>query len=272
MAKSTKIEAPPTSSVSSGIKAVELPPSSAATPVSKQYSEAQHHFEQAIQEGQVLLSKVMIDAYRECAARHLDAQRALEGLSVEAYKNHLSTLTEASALSAFSGSSADAYQEYHRLGTELSTQYTLHKRLENAYQQLTAALTEAQSNSDAAVSTTKAYGTYLEQLKEASTLAEQTRSQAEQAYSTLLSAYTDDCARHQKRLQTAYQAYFNDLREAYTRSDFERRVAAATKDYMAVAQDALKQSMSIYAAAAAGLIDAHKSAGDNLQPQRAAGS
>lgn len=270
MAKSTTIEAPPSSSVSSGIEAVEPPPNSAAATASLQYADAQHRFEQAIQEGQLLLGKVMIDAYRECTARQLEAQRELEGLAVEAYKNHLSTLTEVSALSTFSGSGADAYREYYRLGTELSTH--LHKPLENAYQQLTVALTEAQSHGDPAASAATAYGAYFERLKDASTLAEKTRSQAEEAYSTLLSAYTEDCTRHQSRLQTAYQAYINGLREAYTRSDFERRVATATKEYTAAAQNALKQSMSIYAAAAADLIDAHKSAGDNLQPPRAAGS
>jgi hypothetical protein len=264
--------APPSSSVSSGIQAVEPPPGSAAATAWLQYADAQHRFEQAIQEGQVLLGKVMIDAYRECTARQLEAQRELEGLAVEAYKNHISTLTEVSALSTFSGSGADAYREYYRLGTELSTQYALHKPLENAYQQLTVALTEAQSHGDPAASTAAAYGAYFERLKEVSTLAEKTRRQTEEAYSTLLSAYTEDCTRHQGRLQTAYQAYINGLREAYTRSDFERRVATATKEYTAAAQNALKQSMSIYAAAAADLIDAHKSAGDNLQPPRAAGS
>jgi hypothetical protein len=266
MAKSTTIEAPPSPDVSSGIEAVEPPPSSAAATASLQYADAQHRFEQAIQEGQVLLGKVMIDAYRECTARQLEAHRELEDLAVEAYKNHLSALTEVSASSTFSGPGADAYQEYCRLGTELSTQYALYKPLENAYQQLTVALTEAQNHSEPAASTATAYSAYFERLKEASTLAEKTRSQAEEAYSTLLSAYSEDCTRHQSRLQTAYQAYINGLREAYTRSDFERRMATATKEYTTAAQNALKQSMSIYAAAAADLIDAHKSAGDNLQP------
>lgn len=235
--------------------------SAAATTGAREYADAQQRFSKATASAQVLLQKLLLNAYRDYSTSLQEAQRDLEGRAFEAYQNLVSAHVESSAVG---GGGAEAYQEYVRAGTEVATQSNFQDEAGSAYQELMMAVAGAQNEPDAQPRLAAEYSKYVGRLESTWKTAQEKHTRAEQAYTALVKACNDDLTRRQQDLKFAYEQYAGHLKEAHAQSDFEKRVTTAADGYVAAVNDAWKQAQTIYNDAAAGLIAAQKAVVESL--------
>ena len=222
----------------------------------KQYSEAQQKFERATNDANLDAHNTLLTAYRDYATELHNAQHEFEGFALEVYQNYLAKLIQSPDVAGDAAN--DHFWEFVRLTTELSGEGGWGDSVEKAYRDLLKAFALTENQADAAVRQAEAYGVYVEQLTEAWKQTEPKQKQAEQAYLAYVKNFKDGLTQGQAALDSAYQDYLKDLNQAYLRSDLEKRASAATKTYLAKAQEAWKQSQSVQADAAKELIESQE--------------
>lgn len=227
--------------------------------------QAQRQFEQTLREGELLLHRALLEAQRNYGSRLQEAQRDLEGLVLGAYQNYLSALTDASAATAANERGADAYEEFVRSTTELSSQGAFGKAVQDAYEALASSVTAAAApQGGGLVDSAESYRRFGDTLTEAWKQAQGHHDRAAQAYAACVAAWKEGAEQRQHDIGAAYQAYVDNLKEAYIRSDVEGRAASAAKDYAATAEEAWKRAQAAYSDAVIALVNAGKSIAEGL--------
>jgi hypothetical protein len=234
----------------------------------KQYSEAQQKFERTTNEANLEAHNTLLNAYREYATELQNMQHDFEGHALEVYQKYLANLSEAAGSDTARKAGNDHYWEFVRLTTELSGEGGWLESAQNAYRDLLKTLAQTATQADAVVQQAEAYRVYVEQLTKSWKDAEPVQRRAEEAYLAHIKEYNEGLAQGQTALESAYQEYLRDLNQAYVRSDFEQRASAATKNYLAKAQEASKQSQSVQSDAAKGLIETQENLLRHIQPEQ----
>ena len=247
-----------------------LPPSSESTTadLGRQYGAAQQKFERTTNEANLEAYKTLLTAYRDYAAELHNVHQDFEGHALEVYQNYLTRLSQAWAPGVAGETGSDHFWEFVRLATELSGAGGWRDTVEKAYRELLETFAVTESPADSVARQAEAYRVYVEQLSEAWKEVEPKQKQAEQAYLDYVRDYEDGLAQGQTALESAYKDYLKELDEAYVSCEFEERAAAATKDYLEKAQQAYKQSQSVHADAAKGLIETQETLLRNVQPEQ----
>jgi hypothetical protein len=220
----------------------------------RQQGRAQQQFEQAVHEGQLLQ----------------EAQREFEALAAEAYHSYLTALAETSAANAAAERGADAYEDMLR--STASGQGAFGQAVQDAYQELISTLgASAGAQPTAATDSAEPYQRFGTRLNDAWKQAQELQAHSAQAYGAYVAAWQESAQQRQRDFGAAYDAYIANLKEAYARSDYERRSVDAAKEYAVAAEAVWKQTQQSYSDAVIALVNASKGIVDSAPQPGAAG-